>query len=281
MTPIQAVMFGTLIAMVLVWFACIRRLARHLRERHGETYDELELDQVWPKGPGGWLRGFDNSRPVMALLRFLWRREYRDLADDKVTRLCSFMRGFFIAYLILFGCVLVSFTRQIYSDRADAAADRAAVAATSVVPEGDRLDRAYDFHRALKWPEAIAAYDALLRERGDDAEILYWRGMAHWKSAHFDEAYRDFRRVIDLDPANLDAHRNADRLLSRQKKWGEILTMWNWYISRQPPNAEAYFERGGTFFHKGDMASARADAAKACELGKVQGCRMVERLKGQ
>ena len=55
--------------------------------------------------------------------------------------------------------------------------------------------------------------------------------------------------------------------------------MWNRYISRQPPDAEAYFERGGTHFHKGDMAASRADAAKACELGKAQACTMVERLK--
>jgi tetratricopeptide (TPR) repeat protein len=77
----------------------------------------------------------------------------------------------------------------------------------------------------------------------------------------------------------LFAARSADHLLARQKRWDEILEIWNRYISRQPPNADAYYERGGTHFQKGDMAAARADATKACELGKAQACEMVERLK--
>ena len=184
---------------------------------------------------------------------------------------------FYFVYSVAFGIAAVQFIWHPLND--DDREEKAAVAAVELPADAAR-DAAFDLHRAQKWPQAIAAYDQYVKRNGEDAELLYWRAMAHWKNAQFDEAYRDFRRVIDLDPAHLEAYRNADRLLARQKKWDEIITMWNWYIQRQPPKAEAYFARGGTYFHKGDMAAARADAAKACELGMNQGCRMAERLKG-
>ena len=183
-------------------------------------------------------------------------------------------RWFYIAYLMLFGLLAFTIIRQPVVPDEDT--ETAAVAAVPVDPG---REAAFDLHRAQKWQQAIAAYDAIVKASGEDAEILYWRGMARWKSAQFDAAYRDFRRVIDLDPTHLEAHVNADRLLARNQRWDEILAMWNWYISRQPPNAEAHYERGGTYFHKGDMVAARADAAKACELGKAQACKMLERLK--
>lgn len=190
----------------------------------------------------------------------------------------GYKRFFHFCHLALFTVLAVTIIRQAPDD--DDAATPSSAAAAQAVPNPGR-EAAFDLHRAQQWPQAIAAYDAVVKAEGEDAEILYWRGMAHWKSAQFDQAYRDFRRVIDLDPTHLDALRNADRLLARQKKWDEVITMWNWYISRQPPNADAYFERGGAYFQKGDMAAAAADAKKACELGKPQGCRMAERLKGQ
>jgi hypothetical protein len=33
--------------------------------------------------------------------------------------------------------------------------------------------------------------------------------MAHWQLGHADQALRDFRRVIELEPTNFEAHRGA------------------------------------------------------------------------
>ncbi len=144
-----------------------------------------------------------------------------------------------------------------------------------------RRAQAFELHRAQKWPEAIAVYDDLLRESERDAELSYWRGMAHWQLNHADQALQDFRRVIELEPSNFEAHRSADRILSRQQRWDEVLEIWDRYIGRAPTNAEAYYERGGTNFHKGNFAAAQADAAKACELGKSEACSLADRLKSK
>ena len=111
--------------------------------------------------------------------------------------------------------------------------------------------------------------------------MIYWRGVAHWKVGHDDLALEDFRRTIALQPANLDAHRNADRIMSRQQRWDEVIAMWNGYIRAQPGDAEGYFERGGAYFHKRDLEAARADAVKSCGLGKAEMCAWVERLKNR
>jgi tetratricopeptide (TPR) repeat protein len=208
---------------------------------------------------------------VVLVMTLVWTLGRHNIPSD-------YRRGYFFVYMALVWGLVISIMD--HGDERGEREEKATVATVEGAADEAR-HAAFDLHRAQKWPQAIAAYDTLVKRGGEDAEILYWRGIAHWKSAQFDQAYRDFRRVIDLDPANLEAYRNADRLLARQQKWDEIITMWNWYISRQPPNADAHYERGGTYFHKGDIAAARADAARACELGKNQGCRMAERLKSR
>lgn len=277
MTSVQGVLFAALIVMVLVWFYCVRSLARQLLQRHADLHEAMDLSSMWD------ISGRGNGKAVLSMLRFLLRKEYGVLEDPEITRLSAFMRWFFVAYMGMFGYLAFTIVRQ------QPALDPPVAAASSPSPAElpkkpvteERRQAAYDLHRAMKWPQAIAAYDALLRDGGDNAEILFWRAMAQWKSAHFDEALRDFQRVIEMEPRHLDALRNADALLARQRRWDEIIAMWDRYIEREPPNAEAYFERGGTYSHKGDMAAARADAAKACELGKALACRMVERLKAR
>jgi tetratricopeptide (TPR) repeat protein len=277
MSALQGFLFAALALMVPAWFACVRKLSQQLLERHAEKYEEMGLAEMWPQGLSGWLSGFDNSKPSLALLWFLFGREDRDLHDADVSSLSTFMRWFFCAYLGLFSVLVYSIVNGWSHGRT--APGQAAVEVSS--PAEQHRDQALDLYREQKWPEAIAAFDALLQESDRDAERRFWRGMAHWKLGHTEQALQDFRRAIELEPTNFDAHRGADRILSRQQRWDEILEMWDRYIFRVPTNAEAYFERGGTYFHKKDLAAAQADAARACELGKAEACAMAERLKSK
>lgn len=266
-----------LMLMVLAWFVCVSKLSRQLRDRHAEKYEQMGLADMWPRDLAGWLSGHNNAKPVFRLLRFLFRGEDVALHDADISSLSVFMRRFFYVYLGLFLMLVLSIVSQ--GNQSPARQGRNAVEVSSRTDQ--RRDQAFSLHRAKKWPEAIVVYDELLRESERDAELSYWRGMAHWNLDHADQALQDFRRVLELEPTNFDAHRSADRILSRQKRWDEILDMWDSYIEKVPANAEAYFERGGTNFHKGNLAAAQADAARACELGKSEACSMAERLKSR
>jgi tetratricopeptide (TPR) repeat protein len=276
MTPFEGALFVILAIMVLVWFVCVRKLSQQLRDRHFEKYDEMRLAEMWPRGLE-WLSSYDNSRPVIALLRFLLCREDAGLHDADVSRVSAFMRWMFYVYMGLF--LLLGFLIVRQASESSATASQTTVGIAS--PAQQRREQAFRLHRDNRWEDAIAVYDQLLHEDEKDAKLHYWRGMAHWRLDHTDEALQDFRRVIELDPTNFEAYRSADRILSRQQRWDEILEIWDAYIARTPTSAEAYFERGGTNFHKGDLAAAQADAAKACELGKAEACQWVERVRSR
>jgi hypothetical protein len=44
-------------------------------------------------------------------------------------------------------------------------------------------------------------------------------------------------------------------------------------------DGRAYRERGGTYYQKGDLKAALADAGRAAELGDEEGKKQYERLK--
>ena len=264
---LQGVLFALLILMVLAWFACVRKLSRELRERHPGKFDEMGLDGVWSTD--------DNTKPVFALLAFLLGREDRDLGDPAVSSLATFMRWFFFVYLGLF--VVLVYTILSPGPQGRGAPLASAVQAPS--RPADRREEALALYRAQKWEPAIAAFDALLEESTRNAELKRLRGAAHLQLRHFDEALLDFRGVIEIEPSNFDAHRDADRILSRQQRWDEVITMWDRYIALVPADAEAYFERGGTYYHKRDFTASHADAVRSCELGKAEACAWAERLK--
>lgn len=273
MTSGQTLLFMVLLAMVLLWFACVRLFSRHMRDRYPALYEEMRLAEIWPRNLAGWLAGHDNSRPAYATLRYLLRRDYLDLRDATLSALCEWMRLLLFVFLALFAAL-------VYWTIADTGQDSGGtgLAQTSSPAQGMR-EKAFDLHRAGELAEAIAVYDELLRESNSDAELYYWRAMAYLKQQSSDLALSDFRRVMELQPTNFNAHLYADRILTQQKRWDDILEMWNGYLVWVPHDAAAYFERGGTNYRKGDLAAARADAARACELGKAEGCTWAERLK--
>src|SRR5262245_63763609 len=88
--------------MVPVWFVCVSRLSRQLRDRHREKYEEMKLAEMWPQGLSGWLSRHNNTRPVIALFRFLLRSEDAKLQEADISRLSSFMRRFSCVYMGVF-----------------------------------------------------------------------------------------------------------------------------------------------------------------------------------
>ena len=64
----------------------------------------------------------------------------------------------------------------------------------------------------------------------------------------------------------------VDYLLAREKRWDEILLYWNSFLRTNPANADAFYERSGTYYHQGNLQKAIADLKKACDLGHRQAC---------
>ncbi|HYC35551.1 MAG TPA: hypothetical protein VEC19_03960 [Usitatibacter sp.] len=84
--------------------------------------------------------------------------------------------------------------------------------------------------------------------------------------------------IIERQPTNFHAHVHADRILSSQRRWDELLELWGRYLERVPGDAEAWYERAGTNWHKGNRATAVSDLEHACKLGKAAACARASKL---
>jgi len=77
-------LFAALIVMVVVWFFLIRLLFSHLEAKHPDKYDEMGRPSLFSNS---------NFATNSATLRFLVRREHRELNDRYASMLSDVMLG--------------------------------------------------------------------------------------------------------------------------------------------------------------------------------------------
>lgn len=128
---------------------------------------------------------------------------------------------------------------------------------------------------------AIEDYNAAIQANPNDAYSYYRRARAFIDKKDLASAFNDLKKAIELDPNEFDFYLLMDWLLAQKSDWDGITNFWGKYIALNPNNDRAYLERGGAFFHKGDLASAVADAKRAADLGNAEGQKMYDRYKGQ
>jgi len=79
-------------------------------------------------------------------------------------------------------------------------------------------------------------------------------------------------RAANAAPHDFYAHQRLDYALSQSAQWQRIVTMWSAFITENPSEGRAYYERAGTYSHMAKPEAARADATRACELGVSVAC---------
>lgn len=124
----------------------------------------------------------------------------------------------------------------------------------------------------LQTPAPNAA--ATIHKESRSADAHYRQGVELARAGRDDEALREFKRSIELDPKRFEAYKALDDLLSRKGDWPTIIDYWTRYIQQVPNDGRAYHERGGTYSHLHDLASALRDKDKACSLGVVESCQV-------
>jgi len=120
---------------------------------------------------------------------------------------------------------------------------------------------------------ALARYDLALEANPRNADAYYWRGRVYLKLKQPERARADFENAIKCDPHMFVAYHDLDNyVLMPQRKWDEILPLWNQFLLLEPRNADAHLERAGTYHYKGDSRSANEDLHQACVLGSRRAC---------
>ena len=124
---------------------------------------------------------------------------------------------------------------------------------------------------------AVLKYDTAIELDPRHAEAYYWRGMAQSKLKKPDLALADLKTAVAHNPRHFDACRMLDYQLGTEGKWDEVVGYWSRFLELEPNNADAWLERAGALKHKGDMKTAYADLNRACELGKADACKILQR----
>jgi len=138
----------------------------------------------------------------------------------------------------------------------------------------------YEHGQAYDYQEAVHYHQKALELVPDDAETYYRLAWSHRNLHQTEQAISNVDKAIRLNPDNINYFVFADRILAHDKKWDEIIDYWDIFIERHPNVSRAYFERGGTHYHNGDMQSALADLKKASELGDPRASELYHRLSG-
>lgn len=139
--------------------------------------------------------------------------------------------------------------------------------------------KGYELTQNKKYTEALTDYNQAIKICSDNEEAYYYRGFVYIELRQLNKAFNDFNQAILINPDYFEAYRIIDWVLARERRWDEIIGYWDRYIKRNPQNGNAYLERGGAYYHKGDYRSSMEDAKKAWELGVPEGRQRYEQMK--
>jgi tetratricopeptide (TPR) repeat protein len=146
---------------------------------------------------------------------------------------------------------------------------------------GELVTSAYEHYKRTDYEGALALYNRAVLYDPRYAENYFYRAGCYSALGLHNDALVDARRASELDPHNLAYAKFVDDVLAREKRWDEIIGMWDKFIESNPGNGKAYLERGEANDQKGDLSAALRDARMACKLGEEGGCRQVEMLNAR
>ena len=137
----------------------------------------------------------------------------------------------------------------------------------------------YQLDQNQKSSEAIVQFNAALNLDPNNANLYYRKAQALIKENNYEQALDDVDQAIQLNPDNINYYLLIDYLLFKKKDWDKIISYWDNFISRNPDVSRAYVERGGTYYHKGDLKSAVKNAKIAADMGNREGKEAYEKFK--
>ena len=116
---------------------------------------------------------------------------------------------------------------------------------------------------------------------GRTADEHLKRGLLYLKKRQYEEGMKDLNQAREMEPTRIDIYRQIDNVLTERREWDAVISMWTKLITLQPANGQAYYERGGASFHKGDMPNALKDLEQACTYNYGDSCLRLQRFAQQ
>ncbi len=143
------------------------------------------------------------------------------------------------------------------------------------------ITEGYNLRKSGDKSSAVDKYNAALRLNPNNADTYNRRARVYIGQNQNDLAISDLDKAIELDSNNIDHYLLIDFVLAKSKAWKKIIPYWDKFIALNPDSGRAYRERGGTYYHMGDMKLAVKDAKRAADLGDLAGKEIYERYRSR
>lgn len=140
------------------------------------------------------------------------------------------------------------------------------------------VHEAWSYHTAGRRADALRCID-LASELAPDDGYVKSRQWAIVKGGQTD--IDTLRADVAAEPNSFHAAQRLDYALAGQKRFSEIIEIWDRYLERQPLDGRAHLERSGTLHHLDRPKESREAAKRACELGNSEGCARVRKIASQ
>jgi len=244
-----------------LWIFFIRRFTQHLYKNYPDTYQALGEPPVELKRR----YSISDISAILSEIRFILSAGYRKLGDRKFTRFSDRLRTLFIVDFILIVFVLTVQSQDIFSGPRQTRSSNVNTAASSIY-------EAYNKYQSHEYTASLDILNEVLASEPDNTEAHFYRGFTNEALGDYPGALADFIKVVELDPDRFDAYTHIDWLYARNNQWEKIIPYWDTYIERNPNDAKAYLERGGTYYRSGNLEKALSDSSRSCGLGNREGC---------
>lgn len=139
--------------------------------------------------------------------------------------------------------------------------------------------KAYDERMKYEYDKALRLYSLALQVDLENDSIYYGIAQAHIRKQDLVSALSNIKTAIEINPNDINHYLLIDYILAKSKEWDEIISYWDKFIYLNPKNPRSYVERGGAYYHKGDIKKAVENAKISADLGNLEGKEAYEKFK--
>lgn len=144
----------------------------------------------------------------------------------------------------------------------------------------NRLEnQGYTSNKNQEGKTAIEKFNAALELDPDNSTLYYRRARAYINERNVKLALKDMKQALEITPDDYHYVRYIDYILAKNRDWKQIITYWDHYIELKPKDGRAFVQRGGAYYHSGNMKNAVADAKVSSELGNLEGVEAYNKFK--
>jgi tetratricopeptide (TPR) repeat protein len=122
----------------------------------------------------------------------------------------------------------------------------------------------FQLEKQGRFTQAIERYVEALQLHPGDEQAMLRRKAVDMLRPVYDNAQQN--------PSDLEAHVRLDYQLASERRFDEVVSMWDRFIAAVPDEPRAYFERGGALCNLGKRPLGTKDFDRACALGLTAAC---------